>query len=499
MRLTDYKIRSESAIKNTSLVYLAAAALLCTAEFVSDFKASTPALALIFMAEAIIITILAYRYTHSEYLRVMIIASVFLMIEAHFINVPRTFHVVIYWLPLVPVVALIIQNIRAAFAWGIIVLITHVFNYYYIKGITGAEYVIEASLLSYLLTGAVFISLMVACTYLLYQLLGMAYFRMLAKNNELEELRNQIESKNKRLTSYQETLFRLSKDKSIYRNGDSHLFEALCQAMTETLGVNRTSVWLLDDNREYLERKFICDVGKVTTEPAQLAYEAYPSYFEAIYHKPYICADDAATHPDTSCFRDSYLEPLQIYSMLDCPIKLDQKVWGVICCESRFTTRKWETEDILFVQSVADLIALSFKNRRIKGLLSQLQSNNTDLATKNQAIASLNEQLQGANSNLEEKVALRTHRLEEKNKQLTEYAFINSHLLRAPLARVLGLSQLIAREVELESDKVLIDTLINSTKDLDAIIRRISHLLDDKEGIKREDIEATIAKKLKKL
>ena len=115
----------------------------------------------------------------------------------------------------------------------------------------------------------------------------------------------------------------------------------------------------------------------------------------------------------------------------------------------------------------------------------------------NEQLNDLNEQLQGANSNLEEKVAKRTHTLEEKNKQLTEYAFINSHLLRAPLARVLGLSQLIAREVEFESDKILIDTLINSTEELNAIVRRISDLLYDGEGINREDIKA-IENKLKK-
>jgi K+-sensing histidine kinase KdpD len=505
MTLTDYKIRSESAIKYTSLVYLLVAIALCVTEFVTDFKASNPALALLFLAEAAALVYLVFRYPKKEFVRVVLIASIFFFIEAHFFNVPRTFHVVIYWLPIVPVVALIVQNIRSAFFWGVAVILGHLFNYFYVKSITGPAYTIGASLNSYLITGFVFITIMIACTYLLYQLLGMAYTKLLSKNKELEELRNEIEDKNRRLTKYQETLFHLSKDKSVYKNGDAHLFESLCRVMKDTLGVNRTSVWLLNENRDILDRAFLCDTETESCEGAQLHIEDYRDYFEAIVNKPYISADDALTHPDTRCFTETYLKPLDIYSMLDCPIKLDQKVWGVICCENRHSHRKWQTEDILFIQSIADLIALSFKNRRIKSLLGQLQSNNIDLGNKNKAIAlmndelnNLNKQLQEANSNLEEKVARRTYTLEEKNKQLTEYAFINSHLLRAPLARVLGLSQLIAREVELESDKILIDTLIASTEDLDAIIRRISDLLYDGEGISREDIEAIVEKKLKK-
>ncbi|MFA0964581.1 GAF domain-containing protein [Roseivirga sp. BDSF3-8] len=504
--MTDYKIRSEPAIKNSVLVYMTAALFLCLTEFVSDFKASSPALALAFVTEALVVTYLVYQYPSSELVRVILIASIYFFIEAHFFNLPLTFHVVIYWLPLVPVVALIVQNIRSACIWGLVVLVTHLFNYLYTDSITDGTYTIEASLPSYLLTGAIFISLMIACAYLLYQLLGMAYSKVMTKNQELETLRNEIEFKNKRLTNYQEILIRLSKDKSIYRQGENHLFHVLCRTVVSTLEINRASVWILDEKREYLVRKYIYDEAEDSDEPVSLLAANYPAYFQAIYNKAYIDASDALLHPDTSEFSSSYLKPLNIKSMLDCPIKVDQKVWGVICCENKFGHRHWEIEDILFVQSIADLIALSFKNRRIKNLLNQLQTNNLDLATKNQAIASmngqlneLNEKLQDANSTLEEKVTLRTRTLKEKNKLLTEYAFINSHLLRAPLARVLGLSQLIAREVHLESDKVLIQTLISSTEELDAIIKKISDLLYDGEGISREDIEQIVEDKLKRL
>ena len=69
-----------------------------------------------------------------------------------------------------------------------------------------------------------------------------------------------------------------------------------------------------------------------------------------------------------------------------------------------------------------------------------------------------------------------------------EYAFINSHLLRAPLARLLGLSDLISREARLPEDKELWSRFITETRDLDTVIRKISELLIEREELSRADI-----------
>ncbi len=92
------------------------------------------------------------------------------------------------------------------------------------------------------------------------------------------------------------------------------------------------------------------------------------------------------------------------------------------------------------------------------------------------------------NEKLEEKVKERTSELELRNKQLMEYAFINSHLLRAPLARLLGLSDLISREARLPADKELWSRFITETRDLDTVIRKISDLLIEREELSRADI-----------
>jgi signal transduction histidine kinase len=64
----------------------------------------------------------------------------------------------------------------------------------------------------------------------------------------------------------------------------------------------------------------------------------------------------------------------------------------------------------------------------------------------------------------------RVRGIEEKNRQLEEYAFINAHLLRAPLCRILGILDLMEKE---KSGDDLAEVK-EKAKDIDQIIRRIN-------------------------
>lgn len=90
-----------------------------------------------------------------------------------------------------------------------------------------------------------------------------------------------------------------------------------------------------------------------------------------------------------------------------------------------------------------------------------------------------NEELTSMNDGLDLMVKNRTAELEDRNFQLTEYAFINSHLLRAPLARILGLTDLIRMETTDPKTQELMDKLFNSCEELDEIIKLMSTQLSD--------------------
>ena len=92
------------------------------------------------------------------------------------------------------------------------------------------------------------------------------------------------------------------------------------------------------------------------------------------------------------------------------------------------------------------------------------------------------------NAALDERVQESTYELNEKSAQITEFSFINSHLMRAPLTRIMGLSEALAGKVKLPEDKLLLEALTDSSKELDLILRKINDVLFEGKGLTRKDL-----------
>lgn len=321
--------------------------------------------------------------------------------------------------------------------------------------------------------------------------------------NVLKELET---GKNRSLLKYQNALLELTKDESIFKKDIYNLFRTICAYAVQNLKTSRVSIWTLENDNAHLIRKHIYELSAGNDEQVTLVKKDFPLYFHALETKPFILANDASTHVDTKEFKDVYLKPLGIFSMLDCPIVIDGKPVGVICCENQYAYKNWSTEEVLFIQSLSGHISIFYKNLEINDLLIQIRNRNFELVEKsneietmNEELNSLNEELTTINESLEDTVVKRTYELETQNKQLTEYAFINSHILRAPLARILGLAQLISMsESTSVKDKQLLNALIHSSDELDAIIRKISDILYDGNNLSREDIQVIIDRTMNK-
>ncbi|WNB17485.1 phytochrome family protein [Marivirga arenosa] len=128
------------------------------------------------------------------------------------------------------------------------------------------------------------------------------------------------------------------------------------------------------------------------------------------------------------------------------------------------------------------LVQLNYSRRlkKYSASLEELVNERTEeLRLTVEELHNANEELSSMNNGLDLMVKNRTAELEERNYQLTEYAFINSHLLRAPLARILGLTDIIRRE---STDPITVDLmnkLFTSCGELDEIIRLMSTQLSD--------------------
>ncbi len=166
---------------------------------------------------------------------------------------------------------------------------------------------------------------------------------------------------------------------------------------------------------------------------------------------------------------------------------------GVICLYLVFSSflgmkSVWEPEKINSVQQGIDYLIMSalliafilymkrkfvFYRHQVSEKYRQLDQISKTLHQQNQELATRQEETRAINENLEALVAERTMEAETKNQDLAEYAFINAHMLRGPLCRMIGLIHLMEKEPDKYSPEQLIK-LKSLARKIDLHVREIS-------------------------
>jgi len=128
------------------------------------------------------------------------------------------------------------------------------------------------------------------------------------------------------------------------------------------LDLERVNCWTLDD------RSIRCVAGYLRTSntfEADTVIEATscPTYFRALADDPLILAEDARTDPRTCEFTDGYLVPLGITSMMDVPIWVRGRLWGVVCHEHVGPARRWTDADRDFAISIGHIVSMAVEAR----------------------------------------------------------------------------------------------------------------------------------------
>ncbi len=242
------------------------------------------------------------------------------------------------------------------------------------------------------------------------------------------------------------------------------------------LGVSRVSIWAFNHNNESIKCEYLLDKNEITTPGSELFAAQYPSYFVELKHQQLIIATDAENHPATSEFTENYLKPLSIYSLMDAPFLSMGKLGGVICCEHQYEYKQWGPAESLLLKALGDFLSYTIiVDERLK---------------QNQLLTQKNEEITTINDNLEKIVASRTKELEVKNAQLTEYAYINSHVLRAPVARISGLYNLFKTQTEkIIEEPAILDYMENSIQELEEITLQINRAIEESSNFDRKNIK----------
>jgi tetratricopeptide (TPR) repeat protein len=122
---------------------------------------------------------------------------------------------------------------------------------------------------------------------------------------------------------------------------------------------------------------------------------------------------------------------------------------------------------------------LTALNEEIRSHQEEVMAQRDSLAEKNIEIERINQQIALVNENLEHLVDERTRVLKEQNKTLSEYAFFNAHKLRAPLARIMGLVNLLRTNTDQNEHVTILSHLSRSSDDLDLVVRSMSSTLNE--------------------
>jgi ligand-binding sensor domain-containing protein len=129
---------------------------------------------------------------------------------------------------------------------------------------------------------------------------------------------------------------------------------------------------------------------------------------------------------------------------------------------------------------------------RVRDRTLEIQRKTDEILAQNEEIQAQTEEIKGINENLEMLVRERTGELERKNRALEEYAFINAHELRAPVASILGLINLM-RTIELnEEEKACLEHLQRSADKLDAVVNSITRAIESGDKASFPKVEGDI-------
>ena len=169
------------------------------------------------------------------------------------------------------------------------------------------------------------------------------------------------------LRNHNRVLTQLAKSPAIHQGDLNSAFAEITQAGVQSLGVERTGIWLFDKTGTKLQCLDLFDKNhNQHSQGIELAVADYPTYFQTLQQDQLIAADYAQTDPRMQELAASYLIPCNITSILDVPIQIRGEIAGIVCLGKVGTVRYWTAEDQNFARSLADLVSLAMEARERK-------------------------------------------------------------------------------------------------------------------------------------
>jgi len=161
-----------------------------------------------------------------------------------------------------------------------------------------------------------------------------------------------------RLMQQQTALVELTRSEVFLAPDLLEIMRTMVETSAKTLGVERVSVWRYLESGRTIRCLLLYERSTDrTSSGTELHKTDYPSYFDAMRVSEVIAAHDARNDPRTCEFTASYLEPLGIGAIMDAPILVAGRLYGVVCHEHVGSARRWAPDEQLFAIAIANLVA----------------------------------------------------------------------------------------------------------------------------------------------
>ena len=182
----------------------------------------------------------------------------------------------------------------------------------------------------------------------------------------------EVQRKNIYLKKLNDVIISQSHNTLFYEGKISDGGKLLTKEVTTSINADRCSIWLYNKDKTSI----VCQQLYIKAEDnwysdIELFKKDFEGYFNHLLVDPIIVADNAETHPATTCFTEGYLKPLGIKSMLDVPIIFRGSVIGVICIES-LTLRYWAPCEVDFAQMLSSLYSFAYSVKEGNKISSNL-------------------------------------------------------------------------------------------------------------------------------
>jgi GAF domain-containing protein len=103
------------------------------------------------------------------------------------------------------------------------------------------------------------------------------------------------------------------------------------------------------------------DAGEFDNSDRRLLREEFVDYFNGLVGSGIYMSPDAMNDPALQPMRENYLLANNVVSMLDAAFILNNRTYGMVCCEEP-QRREWKASDVMALRAIVNRIALLMWN-----------------------------------------------------------------------------------------------------------------------------------------